>query len=444
MPPSGKLGLGTGIGLVVANMIGAGVFLSAGFMAQDLAALPILLAWGVGLVLALCGSLVYAHIARAVPRSGGEYRYLSELVHPAVGYLAGWASMLIGFSGPIAIDALAAGAFFRQLVPGAPPQLLAVAIIVVITALHAFDLRWSKTGQNVLVAIKACLVIAFVALGLSFGNWDWPEWQPPAAAGGFSWAPFMASLFFIAFAFSGWNATAYAADEFERPERDVPRAMLIGCAGVGFVYLLVNWVFVANLSPEQAKVVFKFDSEKITLAHVIARELIGEGGAKVISALMVIAFLSAASAMTFVGPRVYAAMAADGFLPRQLRQKHGRPPIYSVLLQGALALTILYTQPLQNILHDVGGIVVLFSALTALSVFLVRRRGRVKVPYYVLCAAGLYVASAAWMLYFGFHAKTHLLTWVAIIVAVGLAAFALTRALGSRRRNAEYRTQQPS
>ena len=110
-----RLGLFSGMGMVIANMIGAGVFLSTGFMAQDLNPKQILLAWAIGAFLALSGARAYAEIAQIVPKSGGEYRYLSTLVHPALGYLAGWASLLLGFSAPIAIDAFAAGAFANTL-----------------------------------------------------------------------------------------------------------------------------------------------------------------------------------------------------------------------------------------------------------------------------------------------------------------------------------------
>jgi hypothetical protein len=146
-----KLGCASGIGLVVANMMGAGVFLSAGFMAQDLGPRPILIAWVVGMVLALCGALSYATLAELVPRSGGEYRYLSELMHPALGYLAGHGSMLLGFSGPVAIDAIAAAAFLKTLVRSVHIK----TVIVAVTVLHAVNLRVSKIGQNALVALGA-------------------------------------------------------------------------------------------------------------------------------------------------------------------------------------------------------------------------------------------------------------------------------------------------
>ena len=134
----------------------------------------------------------------------------------------------------------------------------------------------------------------------------------------------MQSLFFIAFAFSGWNAAAYAAGEFKDPKRDVPRAMLIGCALVAVLYLIVNWVFVANLTPAEGKAVFDYEQTRVTLGHVVVRHLVGDWGGRAMSVLALVAFISAASAMTMVGPRVYAAMAEDGFLPRALAARAAR------------------------------------------------------------------------------------------------------------------------
>lgn len=427
--PRGILGLGSGIGIVAANMIGAGVFLSAGFMAQDLGPGTILLAWVVGAVIALAGSRAYATVARIVPRSGGEYRYLSDLLHPSLGYVAGWGSLLLGFSAPVAVDAVAAGAFTGTLVRGVDERLVGVGLIVVLTALHAAGLHMSKWTQNLLVAVKALLLVGFVAVGLSLGRSEWPTWAPPHASAGFPLGPFMTSLFFIAFAFSGWNAAAYAAEEFETPERDVPRAMLIGCALVAVLYLLVNWVFVANLTPERAAVVFDYETSRITLGHLVMRDIVGDAGAKVMSVFVIVAFVSSMSAMTFVGPRVYAAMAADGFLPRVLMAKTGRPPAWSVGLQGGIALAIVYAHELSQVMQNLGAILTLFAALTAASLFRVRvARPDLPAPSVAsLLAAALYAGSAAWMLYFGLQGKTHLLKWIALVVGVALAAYAVTR-----------------
>jgi basic amino acid/polyamine antiporter, APA family len=183
-----RLGLFSGTGMVIANMIGAGVFMCTGFMVQQLTPTQILLAWVIGALLALAGARAYAGIAQIVPHSGGEYRYLSTLVHPSLGYFAGWASLLLGFSAPIAIDALAAGAFTNKLISAriqlfANPQndisLYAALLIIALTAVHAVRLRFSVTTQNVLVIIKIALVVGFIVIGLALGNNSWPKWQPP-------------------------------------------------------------------------------------------------------------------------------------------------------------------------------------------------------------------------------------------------------------------------
>jgi APA family basic amino acid/polyamine antiporter len=424
-----RMGLFSGIGMVVANMIGAGVFISTGYMAQDLTPTQILLAWVIGAVLALAGARAYAEIAQTVPRSGGEYRYLSTLVHPALGYLAGWASLLLGFSAPIAIDAFAAGAFANTLHSSIDPKLFAAAIIVFLTGMHAIGLRFSVTAQNTLVVAKILLVTGFMIAGLAGGHNSWPQWQPSSLHTNFPLRPFMQNLFYIAFAFSGWNAAAYAASEFKDPRRDVPRAMIIGCTMVGLLYLFVNWVFVANLTPEQCKVVFTYETARVTLGHLIMKSVVGEFGAASMSVLAIIAFISAMSAMTFLGPRVYSAMARDGFLPRILQGKAGKPPGGAVVLQGAIALFLVFAYQLQQILNNVGAILTLFSALTVFSLFWVRfRRKSIARPATVaLIAALLYLLLSGMMLYFGFEQSPSLNLWVGACILTALIGYFITK-----------------
>ena len=432
--PTPSLGLWTGVGLVVANMIGAGVFLSTGFMAQNLGPAAILLAWVVGAALALAGARAYAAVAELIPRSGGEYRFLSDLLHPAFGYLAGWASLLLGFSAPIALDALAAASYLAMIVPGLPVRPTGAFLVGALVVFHAAGLRSAKRAQNALVGVKALLILGFVTLGLVLGHNHWPDWAPPQRAPGLGWQAFVGSLFYIAYAFSGWNAAVYAADEFRSPRRDVPRAMLIGCSAVAVVYLLLNWIFVANLAPAQASAVFGYDTTRVTLGHLIATDLLGRAGATAMSALIVVAFISAMSAMTLAGPRVYAAMARDGFLPRILCARSGRPPSASVVLQGAIAIVILYTHEIRQVLQNVGAVLVLFSGLTACTLFRVRfgRSDRAKPSAKVLLAAGIYAASALIMLYVGFRDSARMLLWITGVAAVALGAYGLTRFLHGR------------
>ncbi len=430
-----RMGLFSGIGMVIANMIGAGVFLSTGFMAQELTPKQILLAWAIGAFLALAGARAYAGIAQIVPKSGGEYQYLSTLVHPALGYLAGWASLLLGFSAPIAIDAVAAGAFAETLAAGVDPKMFAALLIALLTGVHAIGLRFSVAAQNVLVIIKIILVVGFMAAGLAGGQNTWPDWQPPVKSAGFPLGPFMQNLFYIAFAFCGWNAAVYAASEFRNPKRDVPRAMILGCGIVGVLYLFVNWVFVANLTPEQCKVVFAYETARITLGHLIMKNLVGDIGAACMSVLAITAFISAMSAMTFLGPRVYAAMAKDGFLPYALQGKEGKPPVGAVLLQGAIALLLVFAYRLQEVLSNVGAILTLFSALTVFSLFWVRfkRREYPKPAAAALTAALLYLLLSSVMLYFGFKKSPTLNLWVGASITTALIGYFITKRRAAAR-----------
>lgn len=428
------LGVKSGIGLVIANMVGAGVFLSTGFMAQSLGPELILFAWVLGAFLALCGAIAYAEVARLVPRGGGEYRYLSVLTHPALGYLAGWASLLVGFSAPTALDALAAGAFARAVVPSLDPLIVAACLIVGLTAIHALGLHLSARVQNGLVGLKILLLLGFVAVGMTQGSLAWPTWSPPSPADS-PVTEVLGSLFFIAFAFSGWNAVTYAADEFKNPQRDVPRAMLIGCLAVGVLYLVVNFIFLANLTPAQGTVVFRYDDfnalksqfDQVTLGQAVMAALLGPLAAKVMSGVMLLLFISAMSAMLMVGPRVYAAMAHDGFLPAFLGSTRGEPPRGAVILQGALALVLLFTHDVRSVLSNVGAILVLFAALTVFGLFLKKLRGPDSPSTLSLLAAGVYVLSAGWMLIAGFKRTPSLLGWVLVVSVVGLTAYAITK-----------------
>lgn len=432
-------GLRTGIGIVVANMVGSGVFLSAGYMAQDLTPFWLLLAWVVGAALALAGARTYGEVARIIGRSGGEYRYLSDLLHPWLGVLAGWASLLVGFAASIAVDAFSAGAFLKTLIPWIDPRMFGATLIIGLTCVHAIHLGASKWAQNLLVLAKVALVLGFVAVGLSLGSASWPTWTPPVQTTeiwGFPWRAFLQHQFWVAFTFSGWNAAIYAAGEFRRPRRDVPRAMLIGCAGVAILYIAVNWVFVANLTPEQAAVVTTSDASAITLGHLVVEDLVGPIGGLIMSGCAVILFASALSAMTMVGPRVYAEMAEDGVLPRWLKGKPGKPPTGSVILQGVLALAILYGETLQQMVESAAIVLLIFSGLTAFAVFWIRVwHTELPRPSTVgLLSAGTYLIAVIVLVIFGLQTSYMLAATVGVIVTTATIAYIIAALRGRAKR----------
>jgi basic amino acid/polyamine antiporter, APA family len=429
------LGVLSGVGLVVANMIGVGVLTTAGYMAYDLSPGRILVAWLVGGLVAMAGARAYGALAELIPRSGGEYRYLSEVVHPFAGYLAGWTSLLVGFSAPVAAAAYAAGPFAATLWPGIREETVGIGLIVFVTVFHASNLKLSKGLQDLLVAAKIVLLVGFVVAGVALGSKAWPTWQPANTHAGFPVEPFMVSLVFIAYSYSGWNAAVYAAEEFREPARDVPRAMVLGAGLVAIAYVLVNWVFVANLSAVDLTGWTQGDTRRITLGHVILVRLVGEKGAMVMSVFVLLALFSSISAMMLVGPRVYAAMARDRFLPKVLEAREGRPPAASVALQGAIAIALLLLHRFDTLLRNVGAILTLTAAITVSSLFVlrIRLRGHARPSALPLACAAIYVVASGWMLAFALRDRSTL-RWIGVVVGATIVAYGLTRWASARRR----------
>src|SRR5262249_39766242 len=353
------------------------------------------------------------------PRSGGEYRYLSDLVHPYLGYLAGWTSLLAGFSAPIATNAAAAGAFARSLGRWTDPTRFAVGILFAFTIIHALQVSVSKWTQNLLALAKAVLLVGFVVMGLVYGSTSAPAWTPAHVGGT---ATFMANLVFVMYAYSGWNTAIYAAEEFKDPKRDVPRAMVIGVAAVMVLYLAVNWVLVANLTPQMVGSFMDADKSKVTMGHMVAERLIGADGAKVMSVLVILALVSAVSAMTMIGPRVYEAMARDGFLPKLFVGKAGRPPMASVFLQGGLALLLVFTHKIGEMIEKIGVLLTLMSALTVLSLF--RRPREAGKP--ALACALVFFGLSAWMIVTAVTRSPSDLVWIGAVVALSIVGYLVT------------------
>jgi APA family basic amino acid/polyamine antiporter len=405
----------SGAGLVIANMVGAGVLLSMGFMAQEMGPGPILVAWVLGGAIALSGAWAYGGIAQAIARSGGEYRYLSDLVHPLLGYWAGWGSFVLGFSTPIAIDAIAVGAFAATLTDALSARLVACAVIALLTATQTMRLSRARWAQNALLLVKIGFLAWFLLLGLAEGSHSWPSWEAPEAGPGFPWTALVSNQFWIAFAFSGWNAAIYAAGDFRHPRTQVPRAMWMGCGAVCLLYLLVNWVFVANLDPLRARAVFDYEETRVTLAHLIAIDLLGPTGGAVMSLLVIAALLSAMSAMMLAGPRVYAEMARDGFLPRAFSETRGRTPVFAVLAQGGVALVLTFTHTLLEAVQAASAFLMAFTALTAASLFrLPTLRPDAPAPGASrLLAAAIHAVSMAGILWIGLR-RTSAAVWLAV------------------------------
>jgi len=367
-----RLGLFSATALVVANMIGVGVFTTSGFLIADLKSpFIVLLAWGVGGLVALCGALSYGALARAIPESGGEYLYLTRTLHPAAGYLAGWVSLLAGFSAPIAAAGFAFGEYLQAWWPTASVRLSGSALLVLFAAAHAWRVERGAGIQNAAVTLKLIAMAGMVTLGLSrlphnvvayATTEQWP-------VGGFAVA-----LVWISFAYAGWNAASYIGGEVAEPERNLPRSLILGAAIVTVVYLGVNAVIV--LATDQSAIAGKVDA-----ARIAAGALGGEPWSLAVSILIALCLATSVSAMLMAGPRVYARMADEGWLPKVFGSVDG-PPRGAIALQLVLALGFLWTGTFEGLLTYIGFTLNLSTGATIVGLMLLRRRGGEPAPMF--------------------------------------------------------------
>jgi len=381
-----QLGLTSAVALVVASMIGTGVFTTSGFLLADLRS-PwlVLFAWVLGGVLATLGALSYGALARRIPESGGEYTFLSQTLHPAAGFLAGWVSLLVGFSAPLAAAALGFGEYTRPWLGGLSPRLTGTLLILTFAVVHAAHVQRGARAQNGTVLLKVLLILVFVGYGLSHLT---PH--PPAVTSAVSLPTFAVSLVWVSFSYSGWNAAVYIGGEIREPERNLPRALLLGTGMVMLLYLGLNAIFVFAAPIET--LAGKLDIARVA-AEAIGGPVLGQG----ISALVALALLTSVSSLTMAGPRVYSRMATAGHLPRWLAAAEG-PPRAAIAFQTIIALGLLWSAAYEQLLTFIGFTLGLSAAATVFGLIVLRRREgmRLAVPgwpwvpwVFVLCTLAI-------------------------------------------------------
>jgi len=431
-PGGAGFGLWSGVGLGIANMVGVGVLTSNGYMARSLPPAAILAIWLIQGFLALAGARTYAALAVLRPTSGGEYRYLSDLLHPALGVFAGWTSLVVGFAAPVAANAFAAAAFLRALAPSLPVLLTATALVALFTVAALARLTMAKGAQDALVIAKLLLLSAFVALGLGRGHHGWAlsgfdagaeSTSVPAAVPAVPVAAFVVNLFYAAYAYSGWNAAAYAAGAFRDPARTVPRAMGLAAVLVTAFYLAMAYVFVNNLDGHDLG---RWNESKVTMAHLLVAKLAGPRAASLASLGIVLVLGSCISAMMLTGPRVTSAMARDGFLPTSLAGSDTHPRATTVLLQGGLALILLLTSSFERLMAGVGVALTASSALCALALL--------RMPKADLRALSAWGARTGALVYLiGASAEVVMALWLPFVIYRVLAGLAVLTVGGYRR-----------
>ena len=358
----------TATAIVVADMVGVGVFTSLGFQVKDIASgFSILLLWVVGGVVALCGAAAYSELAGMFPRSSGEYNYLARSYHPAVGFLAGWLSATVGFAAPIALAAMAFGVYFKAVVPDAPALWLGLAATWLIALVHLRGVRSGSLFHNVWTVLKLALIIAFLVAGATYAHPQPISFAPSASDLGYvTGAPFAISLVFVMYSYSGWNAATYIAGEIRDPQRSLPRALITGTLVVLALYVSLNAVFLRVAPIDQL-------AGQLDVAVVAGRYIFGEAGGRVVGGLICLGLVSSISAMTWIGPRVTMTMGEDIPMLRLFaRTSRNGVPTAAILFQLAVVNVMLLSQSFEAVLDFIQFSLTACSFLAVLGVIKLR------------------------------------------------------------------------
>ena len=392
-------GLASATALIIANMVGTGVFTSLGFqVAGTKTGFALLALWAVGGVLSLAGALCYAELGAMLPRSGGEYIYLSRAWSPTLGFVGGFVSITAGFTGPVALAAIAFGRYAAQVVP-VPPLAATVGVLVLVGGVQWLHARGAALFQLATSSVTLAVIAAFVTTGLAVGPVEPISFAPSAEA----WrevaaAPFAVSLIYVIYAYHGWNAVGYVAGDVRDPQRVVPRAVIGAVLLVELLYLLLHWMFLRT-TPIQAL------AGTVEVASLSATRIVGPVGGRIMSAMIAAVLVATVSGFLLAGSRVTQAVAADkarlSWLA--LRSADGVPRA-ALAFQLVLVGLLIATSTFEQVLAYAGVVLNLMNLLAIVGVMRLRRTAPglprpFRVPFYPATPL-LFAALSCWMIGF--------------------------------------------
>ena len=364
----------------MANIIGTGVFTSLGFQLTDVhSGFALIMLWIVGGVAALCGALCYGELSAALPRSGGEYHFLSAIYHPALGFMAGFVSATVGFAAPIALAAMAFGKYFYGVFDVGSPVVLSFALVWIVAFFHFGNLRVGSAFQNLWTIVKLLLIAVLIGAGLIVTKKQPITFLPqPGDTMSIFSGPFAVALVYVMYSYSGWNASSYIVGEVQKPEINVPRSLLTGTLIVIIAYVLLNAVFLATTPESQMR-------GQLEVGLIAGKHIFGENGGRVVGAIICLGLISAVSSMTWIGPRVTMSMGEDHWLLRLLGRKNKQGvPTNAVVLQLFIVTLLLLTRSFELVIIYIQFALLLCSLLTVVGVISLRmQRPALTRPYRV-------------------------------------------------------------
>ena len=409
--------------LVVANMIGTGIFTTPGLVMAELNnPASFLLCWLAGGVFALCGALCYGELGVRHPHAGGEYIYLRAAFGKLTGFLSGWISLVVGFSAPIAASAMAIAAYATGLDPANGPvvgvlrvagmpvmtlslqSIMACAVILCFSVLHYHSLHLGTRVQNSLTLLKVGIMVLFIVVAMGFGREGWESVTPVRVQGGLLADHWAVALIFVSFAYSGWNAASYLGGEIRSPQRNLPLALICGTLVVTLLYMALMTGFLFALGSDEMKGV-------VDVGTRAAKVLFGATAGRWMGAAIAFGLLSVLSAMIMSGPRVYYAMARDGaFFQRMGRLNRLRKtPAAAIFLQAGIAMAMVLTATFDQLLIYIGFTLSLSSLVAVVGLIIMRGRlapvpGQYRTPGYPWTPL-LFIVGNAWIITYTLNSR---------------------------------------
>ena len=373
----GKVGLATAIAIVVANMIGTGVFGSLGFQVAGIpSGFPILVLWLVGGIVSFCGAVCYAELASIFPKSGGEYHLLSKAWNPFIGFLAGWLSVTVGFAAPVAANAALLGGYMGS-ITGLSPLWFGIPVVVLVAIVHLGKLSNIGLFQSGFTYAKVALILVLGLLAFFLGTAQPISFLPAEGDGKLiASSGFAISLVYVLYAYTGWNAATYMMDEVRNPEKTVPLALLIGTALVTVLYLFINAAFLYSTPIEKI-------SGQAEVGLIAAESILGAKGGMIMGILISFGLISTISSMTWAGPRVTAAIGRDHARFQTLGKlnKNGVPAL-AVILQAAIVLLLVASATFEQLINYVQALLTISSLMVVIGLVVLRlRRPHLHRPY---------------------------------------------------------------
>ena len=391
--------------VVIANMIGTGVFTSLGFQLLDIqSGFAILLLWALGGLIAVCGSMTYAELGSALPRSGGEYNFLTEIYHPSAGFISGWISATIGFSAPTALAAITFSTYLMTIFPEINNdwlrKIIACSLIVILAFIHSSNRKSSGGLQMIFTVMKVGVIILFCFGAILFAKNIQPVSFSPNSndiSTIFS-GSFAVSLIYVSYAYTGWNAATYLSSEIERPQKYLPLILISGTTSVTVLYILLNFVFLSVAPIEDMQ-------GKIEIGFIAAQSAFGGSVANFTGLVLSLLLISTVSAMTIAGPRVLQVIGEDFKVLNILsRKRKDGIPSTAIYIQSLIAIIFILSSSFESILVFAGFTLALNSFVTVIAVFVLRsKQPNLPKPYKTFgypFTPLIYLALTGWTLYF--------------------------------------------